>query len=99
MAGVRDGLSQPKGYQRITQDATTPSALTVPSGASRALIKTETNPLRWKDDTGLAGASAVSAADGMLIDVGDEFWYTGNLKALRIIATVASATVSISYYA
>ena len=98
MAEFRDATLQPKGYQKITAPST-PTALTVPSGANRCLIKTEIQAVRWKDDTGLAGATAVSATDGMLVDVGDEFWYTGQLRALRLNEATAGAVVHINYYA
>jgi hypothetical protein len=97
MAQNRDATLQPKGFQVISGPVT--QALTVPSGASRCLIKTEAQSVRWKDDTGLAGATAVSATEGMLIDVGDEFWYTGQLRALRFNQTAATAVLSVSYYA
>lgn len=93
MATFRDAVLQPKGYAKQTQVAAT--ALTVPSGAGRALIKPESFPVRWRDD----GVNP-TATDGMLIDVGDEFWYTGQIRALRFIDTGAgAATLHVSFYA
>jgi hypothetical protein len=76
-----------------------PTALTVPKRARSALFKTETQAVRWKDDTGIAGATAVSASSGMVIDVGDEFAYAGKLSQLRFFEVVAGAILNVSYYA
>lgn len=93
MAGIRDAVMQPKGYSKVTS-LNTVKSLTVPSGASRCLLKVETQPVRWRDD-----GSNPSATDGMLIDVGDEFWYTGQVGAIKFIETAASATLHVSFYA
>lgn len=93
MAGIRDATLQPKGYLKVTA-LNTVKALTVPSGAGRALIKTEAQSVRWRDD-----AVDPTTTDGMLIDVGDEFWYTGQVRALRFIETAASAVLHVSFYA
>jgi hypothetical protein len=76
-----------------------PTALTVPKRARSALLKTEAQAVRWKDDTLVAGATAVSASSGMIIDVGDEFFYSGKLSQLRFFEMVAGAILNVSYYA
>lgn len=96
---VRDGVLNPRGYQQfVATSLATPQALTVPERAKYALLKCTAQSVRWKDDTGLPGATAVSATSGMLLDVGDEFMYTGQLKAVRVIETAVSAVLDISYY-
>lgn len=91
----RDPVLQPKGYvQDTTISAATPISAIVPSGASKVLIKVEGQPVRWRDD-GVDPTTTI----GMLIDVGDEFWYTGQVKALRFIETAASATLNLAFYA
>jgi hypothetical protein len=90
---VRDGNLLPKGYQQITAPAAA-TALTVPDGARYALIKTETQAIRWRDD-----AVDPTAAIGMLVDIGDEFMYTGQLSKIKVIQAVAGAVVNVSYYA
>jgi len=92
MAGIKDATLQPKGYQKIAGLAAA-TALTVPAGASRALIKTETATVRWRDD----GVDPTTT-DGMLIDVGDELWYNGQLRAIKFIET-AAAVLHVSFYA
>lgn len=92
MAGVKDQALKPLGYQQLTS-LSAATALTVPAGARFALLKTETQPVRWRDD-----GTNPTAAIGMLLDVGDEFWYTGALKKLKVIETTASATLNVAYY-
>lgn len=81
------------GYQQITSlsDST---GLTVPSGATLALIVPETQNVRWRDD-GTAPTSSV----GMPIFVGASLSYDGDLNRIRFIQQAASATLNISYYA
>ena len=93
MAAVRDAKLKPKGYQQISNVAAA-VGLTVPVGAQYALLKTETQSVRWRDD-----GTDPTAAIGMVIDVGDEFWYTGELSAIKFIETAASAKLNVSYYA
>lgn len=92
MAQVKDASLKPLGYQKITS-LTTAQALTVPTGARYAMCKTEGQAVRYRDD-----GTNPTATDGMLIDVGDEFWYPGNLNAVRFIEATASATLHVSYY-
>jgi hypothetical protein len=92
---MRDAKLLPKGYQQLTSAGAVLTP-TVPSGASWALIKTETKAVRWRDD-----GTNPDGSTGMLLDVGDEFWYTGALNKLRLIEDGATSTakVSIAYYA
>jgi len=96
MSAVRDAKLKPKGYQQIlaaTLDAGATN-LTVPAGASYALLKAEAQAIRWRDD----GVAPTTSA-GMIIDVGDEFWYTGELSAIEFISDTAGAILNVSYYA
>ena len=81
------------GYQQIT-DLSSAVGLTVPSGATMALITPETQAVRWRDD-----GTAPTAAVGMPIAAGAYFTYDGDLKAIRFIEQTASAKLNISYYA
>jgi hypothetical protein len=93
MAAVRDATLKPKGYQQITSLAAA-TGLTVPvGGAKYALIKCETQSVRWRDD-----GTDPTAAIGMLIDVGDEFWYTGDITKIKFIQTTATAVLNVCYY-
>lgn len=81
------------GYQQITSLSAS-TGLTVPSGATLALIVPETQNVRWRDD-GTAPTSSV----GMPIFVGASLSYDGDLNRIRFIQQAASATLNVSYYA
>jgi hypothetical protein len=81
------------GYQQITSLSAS-TALTVPSGATLALIVPETQNVRWRDD-----GTAPTASIGMPIFVGASLSYDGDLKNIRFIQQDASATLNVSYYA
>lgn len=93
MATTKDANLEPKGYQQITA-LSSATALTVPAGARYALLKCTAQAVRWRDD-----GTNPTAAIGMLIDVGDEFFYAGKLSRLRFIEATASAVLDVSYYA
>jgi hypothetical protein len=81
------------GYQQITSLSAS-TALTVPTGATMALIVAETQGVRWRDD-GVAPTASV----GMPLATGVSLSYDGDLKAIRFIQQTASATLNVSYYA
>lgn len=86
------GEDLPLGYQQITS-LSSATALTVPAGAKRALIRPEAQAVRWRDD-----GTAPTASVGMGIAVDETLPYTGDLKALRFIEVTASAKLNVSYY-
>jgi len=88
---IQDAPLTPKGYEQIAPSTAT--GLTVPAGASMALIQSVTQNVRWRDD----GTSPTSSV-GMRISAGEEFWYTGDLDAIEFIEEVASAELNVSYY-
>jgi hypothetical protein len=81
------------GYQQITS-LSSAQALTVPRGATRALIAPLTQTVRWRDD-----GTAPTASVGMPLAVGVPLQYDGDLTKIRFIEQVASAKLNISYYA
>ena len=81
------------GYQQITSLSSS-TALTVPAGATLALIVPETQNVRWRDD-GVAPTSSV----GMLVPANSSMSYDGDLKAIRFIAATSGAILNVSYYA
>lgn len=89
---VMSVVGSPAGYQKISGAAAS-TALTVPSGATHALIAIETQPVRWRDD-----GSAPTATDGMLVAAASSFWYYGDLATIRFIQTAASTVIHVSYY-
>lgn len=81
------------GYQQITS-LSAATALTVPTGATMALIVPETQAVRWRDD-----GTNPTASVGMPVAVGEALNYDGDLSRIRFIQQTASATLNISYYA
>lgn len=95
MSNLFPGALKPLGFQQIvaaTLAASTP--LTVPTGASFALIQCDTAPVRWRQD-GTAPTSAI----GMTMNFGLEpQGFYANLSALRFIAESGSPVLNVAYY-
>lgn len=81
------------GYQQITS-LSAATGLTVPSGATRAVINAESQGVRWRDD-----GTAPTASVGMVLPVLSTLSYDGDLNRIRFIQQAASATLNVSYYA
>ena len=88
-----DARFKPKGYQQITA-VNASVGLTVPSGAVIALIRANTQAVRWRDD-----GTAPTAAIGVPLAAGETLQYEGDLSAIKFIEQTASAALDISYYA
>lgn len=89
---TKPALLSPLGYQQLT--VTTVQTLTVPPGATLAIIDVEAQAVRWRDD-----GVAPTATIGMPIAVSDlALVYSGNLAALQFIAQVAGGIIDVSYY-
>lgn len=89
---TRDASLNPKGYQKVT-GLNTVKTLTVPAGTRTVLLKCEGQSVRWRDDS-----VDPTAADGFLLDSGEEFLYAGKPQKLRFIETAASGTLHVNYY-
>jgi hypothetical protein len=81
------------GYQQITS-LSSAQALTVPAGATMALIVPETQAVRWRDD-----GTVPTASVGMPVAIGEPLNYDGDLNRIRFIEQTASAKINVSYYA
>lgn len=81
------------GYQQITS-LSSATALTVPTGATRALIAPLTQTVRWRDD-----GTNPTASVGMPVAAGTYLSYDGDLNRIRFIEASASAELNITYYA
>lgn len=84
----------PLGYQQITSLSAS-TALTIPTGASVAVITIETQAVRYRDD-GVAPTGSV----GWPIAVGQPvpFYGAAEIAALRFIEQTASAKIDVNYY-
>lgn len=81
------------GYQQITS-LSSAASLTVPAGATMAVIVPDTQGVRWRDD-GVAPTASV----GMPVAAGVMLNYDGDLKRIQFIQQTASAVLNVSYYA
>jgi ABC-type nickel/cobalt efflux system permease component RcnA len=81
------------GYQQITS-LSAATALTVPSGATLAVIVAEAQAVRWRDD-GVAPTATVGMPVGTYVPL----IYDGDLSRIRFIEQTASAKINVSYYA
>lgn len=85
-------LYNPLGYQQLSPAVAT--ALTVPTGARGALIVVSVQNVRFRDD----GVAPTAALGMLLIAGGQPFYYEGQLHAIQMIQTAATAVVDITYY-
>lgn len=88
--------SVPCGFQQIT-DLSAPVGLTVPDTnpkATCALIIPAGQPVLFRDD-GVDPTDAI----GMLLPVGIEFVYNGDLSAIRFIESTSGGILNVSFYA
>lgn len=93
VAYVKDGPRTGLGYQKITNLSSAVS-LTVPTGAHLALMRVETQDIRFRGD----GVNP-TATDGMLFKTTDGmFPYTGPLSQFRAIEVVAGAVLHVLYF-
>ena len=81
----------PLGYQQLT--VTTVESLTVPPGATCAVITAEMTAVRYRDD-----GTAPTASIGMPLAIGQVLEYGDTLSALKFIAQSAGGVIDISYY-
>lgn len=81
------------GYQQITSLSAS-TALTVPSGATLAVIIPESQAVRWRDD-----GTAPTGSVGMPLAIATTLSYDGDLSRIRFIEQAPSAKLNVSYYA
>lgn len=88
----------PLGYQRLTNISTAESKLTIPSGTTHIVWRSETDTVRFRDD----GVEMTAAGQGFMIAVGDKPWFYPGGKDkfanLRVRGNAASAVLHVSYY-
>jgi hypothetical protein len=84
--------TQALGYQQIT-NLSAATGLTVPQGATRALIAPLSQDIRWRDD----GVNP-TASVGMPVTAGTYLSYDGDLQNIKFIETSASAEINVTYY-
>lgn len=80
------------GYQQITSLGAA-TALTVPTGATTAVITAEAQAVRYRDD-----ATDPTSSVGMPVAVGVTLTYTGPLANIKFIEQTSGAKLNVSYY-
>ena len=90
---ARGGLTA-MGFEQITSLSSS-AALTVPSGATIAVVQAEGMDVRWRPD---GATTAPTAGVGMLLPAGAERVFDGGLASVRFIRVAAGAALNVSYY-
>ena len=89
---VIDGHLRGAGDQQITSLSSS-TALTVPAGAHYALIKAESQDVRFR-----MGGEVPTSSVGILLFAGDYMLFNGELSELRFIEVAASALLNVQYF-
>ena len=90
---ARGGLTA-LGFEQITALSSS-AALTVPSGATVAVVQADVADVRWRPD---GATNAPTASVGMLLPSGAERVFDGWLASVRFIQVTAGAVINVSYY-
>lgn len=80
-------------YQQLAAFNGAAVGLTVPSGATYAVMQAEGGDVRWRDD----GTSPTGTV-GMLIASGSTLVYDGKLAGIKVIGAAAGSKLNVSYY-
>ena len=89
---VVDGVLIDLGDQQI-DSLVAVTSLTVPDGATVAVIQAQAQTIRWRSFEQTPTASA-----GGQIEAGDSITYTGDLSKFRMIEESSGAKAYVSYY-
>lgn len=81
------------GYQQITS-LSAAVGLTVPAGAKIALIRCQTQNVRWRDD----GSNPTASVGMQMLPTDAPFPYDGELSAIKFIEETGSAKLNVCYY-
>jgi hypothetical protein len=90
------GGATPLGYQQISAGTlATATALTIPTGATVAVVQPDTAAVRWRDDgTAPTGAIGMQILTGATVAFGG-----GSMTAVKFILTTGGSPVlNVSYY-
>ena len=80
------------GYQQIT-DLSAATALTIPTGATTAVIVAEAQAVRYRDD-----GTSPTASVGQPVAVGVSVTYTGPMSKVKFIEQTSGAKLNVLYY-
>jgi hypothetical protein len=95
LTGSAGGTGNYQTNQPTTSAAASLSSGGIPQGANSAVIRTETQAVRYTDDNTVAP----TATTGQLLNTADpSFWYQGALANLQFIQAAASAKLNVTFY-
>lgn len=89
---IVDKPVQSVGYEQKTAFNGAAETVVIP-GAVYLLLQAEGTDVRWRDD----GGSPTSTV-GMVLPAGQDFWYTGDIKHLRVIGVDGDSILNITGY-
>lgn len=92
MSRIVSGNLVALGFQQIALSSTAAHLSPAPD-ARIAVIDTEVQNARWRDD-----GAAPTASVGMRCIADTEFAYSGNLAVIQFVAEVAGSIINVSYY-
>lgn len=87
------GVQAALGYQQLTS-LSSATALTVPAGAVMAVLRCETQNVRYRDD----GVDPTATVGQLMITTDALLVYTGQLARIKFIEATTSAKLNICYY-
>lgn len=93
-AGIRYA---PLGYCQLTSlgsSTLVSSCSGFPASATTAVIRTETQSVRWRDD----GTAPTSSAGMLMLAADAPYVYTGAISKLRFIEVTSGAKLNILFY-
>ena len=92
--GTAPAAQTPLAPSQEALGVTSATALTVPAGATTAVVTVEGATVRWRDD-----GTAPTASSGSLLAVGSvTTFYGASMKAVKFIQTVGTATLDVAFY-
>lgn len=83
----------PLGYFQIT-DLSAAVGIGCPAASTSALIRTETQSVRWRDD----GTDPTSSVGQLMLAADAPFLYTGALSKIKFIQATSSAKLNVVCY-
>jgi len=90
--GTHDQSLTPVGYEQHVSFSGAAVPLKI-KDSSYLLLQATGTAVRWRDD-----GTAPTATVGMQLDANQDFWYTGDPKAIKAIGIDGSSVLNVSGY-
>jgi hypothetical protein len=86
-------IREPLGYQQYNSLGSAISLTSQPAGATRVLLQVEDQAVRYHPN------GTPTSTTGIVIAVGEELWYDGDLSTIKFIEEAGGAELNVAYYA